>query len=169
MCACVASVSFWLVNHLKVIVQQRSQVLFSCFWSEWAMYWHFCCRLSTCGDGWFCLLGFSLVLEIQNQFAGGVSRVGNIYLLENLDLVVDWRHGDFELAQFLRFSGVQIFFCLLLDVAVPIGMGDFRGTSLKWWVLVSLDIVAQSQVFELVQWISIYLCWTFISFNSLLL
>ena len=32
---------------------------------------------------------------------------------------------------FLGFSGVQICFCLLLDVAVAIGMGDFRGTSLK--------------------------------------
>jgi hypothetical protein len=109
------------------------------------------------------------VLEIQNQLVGGVSRAGNIHLIEDLDLVVDWRHGDFELAQFLGFSGVQICFCLLLDVAVAIGMGDFRGTSLKWWVLVSLDVVAQSQVFELVQWISIYLCWTFISLSSFLL
>jgi len=59
MCACVAGqCDFWFVNHLKVILQQHSQVLISCFWSEWALYWHFCCRLSTCGDGWCRLLGF---------------------------------------------------------------------------------------------------------------
>jgi hypothetical protein len=61
----------------------------------------------------------------------GLSRTDNIYLLEDLDFVVDLRQVYFKWAQFLGFSGVQICFCLLLDVAVAIGMGDFRGTSLK--------------------------------------
>jgi hypothetical protein len=39
------------------------------------------------GDVFF--LAFLLVLEIQNQLVGGVSRAGNIHLIEDLDLVVD--------------------------------------------------------------------------------
>ena len=45
------------------------------------------CPLVGMGDVVF--LSFSLVLEIQNQLVGGVSRAGNIHLLEDLDLVVD--------------------------------------------------------------------------------
>ena len=45
------------------------------------------CPLAGMGDVVF--LAFSLVLEIQNQLVGRVSRAGNNYLLEDLDLVVD--------------------------------------------------------------------------------
>ena len=46
------------------------------------------CPLAGMGD--VVLLAFLLVLEIQNQLVGGVSRAGNIHcLLEDLYLVVD--------------------------------------------------------------------------------
>ena len=35
LCIC-GQCDFWCANHLKVIVQQHSQVLFSCFWRQWA-------------------------------------------------------------------------------------------------------------------------------------
>jgi hypothetical protein len=89
MCACVASVIFWFVNHLKVIVQQHFQVLFSFFGvNEQCIGTSVVdCPLAGMGDVIF--LAFLLVLEIQNQLVGGVSRAGDIYLLEDLDLVVD--------------------------------------------------------------------------------
>ena len=167
MCACMlASVSPWFANHLKLIVQQHSQVKFSCFWSEWEIIGT-SVGLSTCGDGWYHLLGL-LVGAWDSESMGNAIQSWQHLLAWGFRFGVNWSQVS---------NGHSLPFLALVESKYVFACSWMLLLLYEWvvsWGKVSNDeflftVVAQSQVFELVQWVSIYCCQTFTSLNSLLL